>query len=159
FMPSWFYAVPHIPGGAYIYQFNPMSSGARKRREYWDSREEIFERYQGKRLFKHWASGVLKDYLETGALEAGDGVRLACSPHWEAAIFAAQGHNPWTALRQLDFTVSMLRSSRRGSTVYPVWRLKRHNVDLDVTDAGHLAPMERPHECAQWIIDQFADFI
>ncbi len=160
FMPSWFYAVPHIPGGAYIYKFNPMSAGAKRRREYWDSREDVLERYRGKRLFADWAPGVLEDYLETGTLDAEDQVRLACSPLWEAAIFAAQGHNPWTALRKLDHSVPILRSTAKGSTVYPVWRLQRQsNVRLETTNAGHLAPMEEPQACADWVLAQAADLI
>lgn len=156
FMPSWFYTVPHLPGGAWAYQFNPMSNAARSRREYWDNRDQVYARYKDKRLFAHWAEGALADYLETGLIDEDTGVRLACHPDWEAAIFASHAHNPWAALRALPYEVPVLKSARKGSTVYPVWRLKRHRVKLDETTAGHLAPMEDPIACANWVMDQFA---
>ncbi len=155
FMPFWFYVVPHIPGGAWLYQYNPMSNGARGRRADWPSRTAILESYREKRLFKHFAPGALEDYLETGVIDMDDGsCRLACDPHWEAAIFASHGHNPWTALRQLACPVSVIRSVRPGSTVYPVWRIRRHGISVDETQAGHLAPMEQPDEMARWVFDQ-----
>lgn len=159
FMPSWFYAVPHIPGGRWAYQFNPMSSAARSRRAVWDSRAEVLDSYREKKLFAHWQPGVLEDYLESGLVAEGDGLRLACRPEWEAAIFASHGHNPWTALRRLEAPVRILRSSRKGSTVYPVWRLNRLGLPMYTTSAGHLAPMEDPEGCADWVMAQAASFL
>lgn len=154
FMPSWFYAIPHIPGGAWAYQFNPMSKSARERRARWESRNQVLQSYRDKKLFAHWTAGALEDYLETGLMDSGGETVLACAPEWEAAIFASHAHNPWSALRQIDVPVSLLKSSRRGSTVYPVWRLRRYGLTPDATQAGHLAPMEDPQGCAQWVLAQ-----
>ncbi|WP_300529849.1 alpha/beta hydrolase [Maricaulis sp.] len=152
FMPTGFYAIPHIPGGAYLYQFNPMSSGARRRRRDWDSREQVTERYRGKRLFADWAPGVLEAYLDTGLKETDAGVQLSCDPAWEAAIFAAQGHDPWTALKRLPKRPAVLMAGLPGSTVYADWRLRRLGIKIDTMDeAGHLAPMSHPAQCADWL--------
>ena len=152
FMPTGFYAIPHIPGGAYLYQFNPMSSGARRRRRDWDSREQVTDRYRGKALFSDWAPGVLEDYLESGLSANENGVRLSCDPAWEAAIFAAQGHDPWTALKQLPRHPAILKAGKPGSTVYADWRLRRRGMNIEVMEAaGHLAPMSHPAESARWL--------
>ncbi len=159
FMPSWFYAIPHIPGGAWAYRYNPMSTAARKRRSLWGSRSEAIAHYKEKPLFERWQPGVLEDYLDTGVIEHDESASLACAPEWEAAIFASHGHNPWSALRELHAPVSILKSVRRGSTVYPVWRLRRHGLDPDLTQASHLAPMEDPIGCADWVRAQAADLL
>ena len=152
FMPTGFYAIPHIPGGAYLYQFNPMSSGARRRRRDWDSREQVTERYRSKALFSDWAPGVLEDYLDSGLTETDAGVQLSCDPHWEAAIFAAQGHDPWQALKQLPRHPAILKAGKPGSTVYADWRLRRRGMVIEVfKEAGHLAPMSHPLESARWL--------
>lgn len=151
FMPTGFYAIPHIPGGAYLYQFNPMSNAARRRRPVWQSRDEAAASYREKRLFADWAPGVLEDYLETGLRASGSAWRLSCTPALEAANFASHGHDPWAALGRTGPDIPMLKAGRPGSTVYTGWRLKKRGVPLEIaTDRGHLMPMTHPSECAEW---------
>lgn len=159
FMPSWFYLVPHIPGGAWAYRFNPMSTAARRRRSVWDSRSQAISHYREKSLFERWQPGILEDYLDSGVIEQEGSARLSCAPDWEAAIFASHGHNPWSALREIRAPLSILKSVRKGSTVYPVWRLQRQGLDPDLTQAGHLAPMEDPAGCAEWVLAQASDLL
>lgn len=152
FMPTGFYAIPRIPGGPFLYRFNPMSSAAHRRRSVWSSRAEAAESYASKRLFSDWAPGVLDDYLETGLLPDGDGFRLACSTDLEAANFASHRHDPWVALNRVGPDIPMLKAGRPGSTVYTAWRLRRRGVPLETaSDLGHLAPMTDPERCADWL--------
>lgn len=153
FMPTGFYAIPRIPGGPWAYQFNPMSSVAKRRRAIWESREEITANYRGKRLFADWAPGVLEDYLATGLVPEGDKFRLACTPRLEAANFASHGHDPWAALSITGPEIPMLKAGKPGSTVYTEWRLRRRGVPLETADdLGHLAPMTHPERCADWFL-------
>ena len=151
FMPTGFYAIPHIPGGAYLYRFNPMSSAAKRRRSLWPDRDEAKASYRNKRLFSDWAPGVLDDYLETGLVPRGDQFELACSKELEAANFASHGHDPWAALNRVGPDIPMLQAGLPGSTVYTAWRLRRRGVPLErAADLGHLAPMTHPERCADW---------
>ena len=137
----------------------PLVRGALARRGAWAGRAEVLARYEGKPAFSRWAPGVLADYLDHGLAEAaGGGVQLACAPAWEAANFAAQAHDVWSALRRIAarrnaIDVRVLKAAS-GSTVFPgpMRALTRLGIECALLpDAGHLAPMERPEEVGRFL--------
>ena len=73
-------------------------------------------------------------------------VMLACAPAWEASNFAAQGADPWRALRQVRCPVRIFRAEH-GSTFRagPGFGGRRADVTVEsVAGATHFLPMERP---------------
>jgi len=127
--------------------------GALSRRATWADREAAKRHYADKSLFRDWAPGVLEDYLRNGLIDTADGVRLSCAPVWEAANFAAQGHDVWGALRRVKAPVAVLAAAR-GSTVPEDARrrLRKAGVALTILEgAGHLLPMARPGEVAAFL--------
>jgi len=154
-MPGFFYLAAHMPWGRAMMRQSPLYKGAIGRRARWADRETAAERYRHKRMFADWAPGVLEDYLEDGLRPADDGLELSCSPQWEAANFAAHRHHVWGALKAINAPISVLKGSRRDSTVYVADALRRQGVTVDTLDnAGHLALLSHPAASAEWLIAQ-----
>ena len=125
----------------------PIAKGARRRRAVFDSREAAFAAYKGRGAFKTWPDFVVADYVAGGFVDRPDDkVELACRPEWEASSFAAQGHNPWGALRRIKAPVRILKAEKGSTCRGGAGELKRHKPDLVIeTIAGstHFLPMER----------------
>ena len=135
----------------------PLVRGALSRRARWPSRGDALAGYRDKPLFRRWAGGVLEDYLADGVIEDETGARLACAPAWEAANFAAQGHDPWAPARAYlarpDADLSILVAERASTASRSAQRrLARLGARIDqAAGAGHLIPMERPDAVAAFL--------
>ena len=100
----------------------------------------------------------MADYVAGGFAETSDGkVTLACRPEWEASNYAAQGHDPWRALRAFTGPTHILRAEK-GSTCrmgdnarlrarYP------HVRPQVVPGSTHFLPMERPDVVREALLD------
>ncbi len=93
---------PYLPGGRWMMKtFIPIAKKAGRRRNVFESEKAAFENYHGRGAFKKMSDKMLQDYLTGGLLPDENGVRLACDPAWEQAIFAAQGHNIYKGAKAL----------------------------------------------------------
>lgn len=93
----------------------PLVKGALNRRARFDSREQALAAYRNRGAFKGWSDIMLVDYLGAGLAQEGDGFVLTCPPHWEASNYAAQGHDPWKAMRSSGLPTRILKAET-GST-------------------------------------------
>lgn len=152
-LPAIVYAAYRTPLRSLIQKRIGMGDQARRRSNGWADRDSVAERYRERPAFADWAHGVVEDYLEDGLTASGDGVRLSCDPHWEAANFEAQRHDLLKAARQAGSRARVLKAARR-STVMNANGLQGRVIAVDtLADAGHLAPMTRPGAVAQWIAE------
>jgi hypothetical protein len=55
-----------------------MAAIARRRRDVWDSHEEVFQSYQGRGAFAKWGNDLLRLYVQRGFAAFEGGVRLKC---------------------------------------------------------------------------------
>jgi pimeloyl-ACP methyl ester carboxylesterase len=95
---------------------NDLVAKARNRRSRFASREEVFDTYSRRSIFQGWPEPALRDYIEAGFRDlAAGGVELACAPEWEAANFAAHGHDIWNAMSRIEAPVWIWRAEQ-GST-------------------------------------------
>lgn len=132
----------------------PLVKGARARRDEWEDLGAVRASYARKKLFSTWAEGALDDYLEDGLVETVHGVRLSCAPAWEAATFAAHGHDFWGAVRAAPAPISVLAADHPTSTLFSraASRYARQGASLDLMQgATHLLPLEKPIEAARFI--------
>jgi pimeloyl-ACP methyl ester carboxylesterase len=149
FMPPLvaFYARAPWTSGR-LWKKMPIAQGALRRRAVFDSREAALAAYKGRGAFKTWPEAVIADYVAGGFIDTSDGkVTLACTPQWEASSFAAQGHNPWGALRRVKAPIRVFRAEKgstcRGSLAD--WQRRNPNVRMEtVAGSTHFLPMERP---------------
>ncbi len=136
----------------------PIARAAARRRSVFDSPRAAFDAYRGRGAFKTWPEIMLADYVSAGFRPRSDGcVELACAPAWEAANFAAQGHDPWRALRCVNRPVAIFRGER-GSTCgvgsgRGLVRRNREAALFTVAGASHFLPMERPDVVRDALLD------
>jgi pimeloyl-ACP methyl ester carboxylesterase len=133
---------------------SPMVAAALRRRSVFANRTQAVVAYRGRGAFATWPDDVLEDYVEAGFRPQPDGtVALACTPQWEASNYAAQAHDPWSALRAYPGAVEIL-AAEMDSTC-------REPEDLDIAALSprvsitrlvgttHFLPMERPDVVAR----------
>ena len=155
FLPREFYR------GPMRVEDHPLAAKAIKRTNYWRDRDEAMAYLRSRTLFQAWDAEMLELYVRHGMTPAENGgLRLACSPHREAALFmGGRKTDPWPLLPKISCPVLILEGEKSENRAF---------VDLDlasslipdcehrvVKDAGHLIPMERPREVTGLIREFF----
>lgn len=132
----------------------PLARRADARRSTFESREAALAAYAGRGAFRSWPLETLADYVQGGFRERpGGGVELACAPAWEAANFAAQGHDPARALARMGLPVTILKAEHGSTCRADPGRLKRYAKVKTVPGSSHFLPMERPDVVRQFLLD------
>lgn len=136
----------------------PIAHRASRRRNRWPDRRAVLESYQGKGPFPAWRPGFLEAYVREGTRTRPDGrVELCCHPDWEARCFAVCPHDVW-ALPPLLKRPCLVIYGENSDTFLPpaVRRLARDAPGAlirPLAGASHFAPMERPEECRDLIVE------
>jgi pimeloyl-ACP methyl ester carboxylesterase len=133
---------------------------ARKRRNVWDSAEEMFERFVGRGPFKAWDTQVLRDYCN----HALRGSVLACPPEVEGSVYensTLPEATPYPLVESLDMPVVIVRSvvefvpgftAMEASPTDPLLAAKlAQGRDERWRDVSHFIPMEAPARVAELI--------
>ena len=141
-------------------QDHPLASKAVRRTNSWRDKEEAMAYLRSRALFRRWDEEMLELYIRHGMTEDEKGLRLACSPRREAALFmGGMRYDPWPELPDVSCPVCILEGEKSERAAF---------IDLDrvqallpdcrrtvVRDAGHLVPMERPREVTRLIGEFF----
>lgn len=132
----------------------PMIRSALRRPEQFADRQEAFDFHRGKRAFRGLSDAVLWDYIEAGTKASGEGVRLAWSGAWEAAVYASVPL-VWPRLRRLQLPTLGLRGEHSDiltPRALQRWRQLQPNAELDTLPGGHLFPLEDPVATADRVL-------
>jgi pimeloyl-ACP methyl ester carboxylesterase len=133
-----------------------------KRRNHWNSVQQMYERFARHPMFGAWDQQVLRDYCEHALLPNGSGYLLACPPSVEVSIYTnntAAASNINDILGCIPVPVHVIRAggSRSGhimevSTTDPTLA-SRFPRGRDICLAGntHFIPQESPELAAQLI--------
>jgi pimeloyl-ACP methyl ester carboxylesterase len=126
---------------------SPLIQAAARRRSTFPSRESASRSYRGRGAFRTWPDEILADYVSAGFRDLpSGGVTLTCTPAWEASGFAAQGHDPWTALARSEHPIDIFRAEidstlRLGDAA----EINSDRIQITTTPGTtHFLPMERP---------------
>lgn len=126
----------------------PIAQGAARRRGRFGTKPEAVAAYRQRPTFSGWSDGFLEGYIEDGFVPAADGgIRLSCTPMWEAASFAALRHDIPALLGRIRVPVTILRAERESTVREDEARLRRLKPDLTletVAGTSHFLPMEQP---------------
>jgi lipase len=140
---------------------NPFIERTLKRRRTFDSVEAMYANFERKPPYDTWQKQILRDYCEFGTRPTRDGKReLKCIPEIEARFYETA--RDFDGLdRILRATVPLLvffggRSDSLGASLSGkvANELKNGRV-IDVADAGHFLPMEKP----DYVADQAVKFL
>ncbi|CAN5176940.1 alpha/beta hydrolase [soil metagenome] len=155
-LPPQFHLAARLPLiGGQMMRRNPLAQRARARRRVFSGRPEAMASYKGRGAFKKWPDATLADYVAGGFhdIPAG-GVELACAPEWEAANYAAQGHDPYRALKRVTVPVRILKAEHGSTCRLEPRRTGQTNVSVKIVPgASHFLPMERPDVVRAQLLD------
>jgi len=140
---------------------HPLASKSIRRRSGWSNEAEASEYLRSRKLFMDWDEEMFDLYLEHGMTKADNGaLTLACQPAREAALFmGGMEKDPWPLLENISCPVLLVEGEKsenravidlgRAASIIP-------NATLQViAGAGHLVPMEKPHELLASILEFF----
>lgn len=136
----------------------PIAKKSSKRRDQWDSKNEVYQLWRKKRVFKKFSDDVLKTFVEHAIIPSANGkMTLAYSKEWETQVYITAPYifskmikmkTPLTVIRG-EFTDVLLPS------FWKHWKQVQPDAELiDFKDAGHLIPMEYPNELANLILEK-----
>ncbi len=140
-------------GGAH--PANRMADQAARRRASFPSIEAARLAYRGRGVFAGWPDEALDGYLEGGLVADGDGVRLACSPAWEAATFRGVSTTLADSFRAARLPFALLLAGE-GSTVQPAEEaaIRAMHPGAPVrrfAGTGHFLPVTHPDLIRPWL--------
>ncbi len=138
----------------------PLITGARRRKRFFESREDAYKRFStGRGLFKTWPDEFIRAYSQYGLKdENGGGVSLKCDPETEAQIYESLLLDIWQYPKKIKCPVLLIRGGH--SDTFDTCAAKRLIKELNdcsytnVDNAGHFVPMEKAAECSD-IIKKF----
>ncbi len=139
-----------------------------RRRNQWNSPDEMYDRFKDRPPFDRWKPEVLQDYVDYGLLPNpnGSGYILACPPEFEAASYNyAPAANIYPEIATVEIPVTILRAGGQSdSTVFnlsasptaPDLAAQFPNaVDVPLPQYSHFIPMEAPELIADTIRKEF----
>jgi pimeloyl-ACP methyl ester carboxylesterase len=139
----------------------PLVERTLRRRVVWDSRQQLFDAYQGKDAFAQWQEEVLWDYVNHGTYDLPDGrIALKCAAEVEAQIFATtRQQEMFSVMHQIDCPVLVLR----GERTEPFLALAAERLAQRIPQGSlatvpattHFLAMEKPKEVAMLIARYF----
>ena len=142
-----------------------------RRRERFESADDMRQRLAGKGSYGVWDPAVFDDYCRYGVLPAadGDGVTLACPAQVEASVYLGNtSTDVYQLIPAIDVPVTILRAAPREagdgpemdfgkSPTYPdLYTHFRNATDVLLPQLTHFIPMQAPALVAAYINDLVA---
>ncbi len=126
----------------------------------WRTVQESIDFHRSKRAFARFAPQALTDFGAHGLARAEDGsFRLAFSKQWETHIYCSVPY-VWKKLKAVDLPTVGIRGRFSDVLTQPSWeawkRLRPNDAFIEISNAGHLVPMECPQELASMISNAFS---
>ncbi len=153
------------PIGPNVFERNPLSKSARKRRETFPSAEDAIENFSSKPPFGDLDPEVLRIYVESGfelipESEGGDGrsIRLRCRREDEAQIYAhGAAHGAFEHLGSVGCHVTLACGENTDAfglsfLEADAGELSSSTVEV-IPGVGHFGPLQRPSVVAASVGD------
>jgi pimeloyl-ACP methyl ester carboxylesterase len=130
----------------------PLVSGARARRERFDSVDEAYAYWRARSLFADWSDAAVRLYAESALVPApdGQGLTLAWSPAWEAHYYKTIHTDIWRYIPRLRGLLPVLALRGAETNTFgeaAAARLRRLLPEMscaEVPSHGHLFPQSAP---------------
>jgi len=133
----------------------PLARQARIRSVSWASRQEAWDYFHQRGIFKNWQDECLNAYLDHALSTFKDGtMHLKCPARIEAAVFSAYANKLWGAIKSIKTPMTMLYGDKTYSFVHKSCsKLRKTNPYYDFIEmpGGHCFMQEWPKLTAQEI--------
>lgn len=140
----------------------------KKRRNNWNSWQEMYKRFQDRAPFNRWSTATLKAYCQYGLTPdpAGSGYVLACPPDVEASVYLGSiNADIHKHIADIQVPAKVLRVTPRGEnreitdfSSSPTWPLLAEKLpqgqDIFLPELTHFIPMEAPEITTNYILDE-----
>lgn len=135
------------------------SRTARFRRNLWQNRDEVFEHFKQKEMFKRFDEDVLRDYADFATIDAKDGVKLLFEPKIEARIYRTIPHSFAGFRGKLKVPTAYIGGTdSREARLARLGFMKKHfPINFYSIKGTHLFPLENPLETANCIKQAVSD--
>ncbi len=162
--PFWLRAAFRMLSGVgLLMQIHPLIGRTLKRKRVFASERAMYDNYREKRVFRRIPDEVLRDYVQGLARPRPDGkVELAYPPEWEVKIYQTGGmadRHIWSSLGNCALPVLLIRGEETDTLVMSVVRRMEGRLSnltfVNLSETGHLAPLEAPHR----VYDHVQDFL
>lgn len=150
-----------------VYAMAPRRAGTQhpvaKRRNAWESPQQMIDKFKDRAPFSRWHADVLRDYCHYGLVRDDDTYKLACPPDVEAGIYtSSMDMNIFDYIRSVEIPVTVVRAEARGLeaaakdfSASPTWpglaSQFAHGHDKYLPEYSHFMPMENPALAASLI--------
>ena len=135
---------------------NPLAKNASIRRNGWSSKDDAFQYFSKKNLFKHIDEQIIRDYVEYCTYTDQDNeLKLKCEPSWESACFKLTSHEVWFDLKRINIPLKIILTP--NSVVcnkLSQKRIKKYNPQTEICfikDTSHMLPLEKTTEVSREI--------
>lgn len=127
------------------------SRTARFRRNLWNSKEEVYEHFRQKEMFKKFDADVLRDYADYATVESEKGIKLLFEPKIEAKIYRTIPHSFARFRGKLKIPAAYIGGvlSREAQLARLGFMRKHFPIDFYFTEGTHLFPFEYPQKTAE----------
>ncbi|WP_250657802.1 alpha/beta fold hydrolase [Alkalimarinus coralli] len=138
-----------------LLKFSSLARRAKSRRSEWDNKQQAFDYFHQRGMFKGWEDACLWSYINHALKETSNGLKLKCPPRRESAIFASFPKRLWSSLDRLATPTQLYYGERS----YP-FVLKSadvlHDTNKFVTSEAvpgrHCFMQEQPKQTADRIL-------
>lgn len=160
--PFWIRAAFRLLSGVgLLRQIHPLIGRTLKRKRVFAGERAMYENYREKKVFRRIPDEVLHDYVQGLARPRPDGkVELAYPPEWEVKIYQTGGmadQHIWPSLGSCALPVLLIRGEETDTLVMSVVRRMKKRLPnlsfINLSDTGHLAPLEAPHRVYEHVQD------
>lgn len=129
------------------------SRTARLRRNLWQTKEEVFEHFYAKKLFRNFDEDVLRDYANHATIEDENGLKLLFEPKIEAKIYRTIPHSFTKFRGKLKVPAIYIGGthSREAKLARLGFMRKNFPFEFHFIEGSHLFPFEKPLETAQML--------
>jgi len=137
----------------------PIAKISAKRRNKWSSKEEVYDLWRKKRVFKRFSDESLQDLVNAAITTDGNGgVTLAFSREWETRIYMTAPY-VFSKMMKLDIPITVVKAEFTDvitKDLWKTWKTKQpQNNFIEFKNSGHLVPLENPLELANVLLENF----
>ena len=134
----------------------PIAKISAKRRNQWASKEEVYELWRKKRVFKRFSDESLKDLIDAAISSNGNGgMTLTFSRDWETRIYTTAPY-VFSKMMKLEIPIIVVKAEFTDvitKDLWKTWQAKQPQTQfIEFKNAGHLVPLESPKELANILL-------
>jgi len=135
----------------------PIAKISAKRRDSWKTKEEVYELWRKKKVFRKFSDQVLKDFINAAVVpDKNGGVTLAFSKEWETQIYVTAPYI-FSQMLKLDIPIIAVKGESSNVVTPELWEkwqtAQPLNQFFEIKNTGHLIPFECPKDLAELLLE------